>query len=197
MNKNITATILIVLAIGIYFTVTEKVIADGKAIQKVNDEYVSAIESAKKLIAVRDQVTRDYNNISEIDRERLSKMIPNSVDNIRLIIDLNDVARRHGFQLEGIKAVASTDSANNTAPAFNQVPGMPGVPSRVSIAEPILDNVTVTFSVTAPYLQFKSFLQEIEANLRLMEITKLSMTANDTGIYTYKVELKTYWLRQQ
>ncbi len=194
MNRNLTATILIILAIGIYFTVTTSILADADKVKEVNNQYVAAIESADKLISVRDQVTKDYNNLSQDDRERLAKIVPGSVDNIRLVIDLNSVAMRHGFALQGIKATAATPPVVGGQAS---APINPNTNNIKSISTPTLDTVSVSFGVTAPYLQFISFLQDLEANLRIMDITHLSITSSDTGVYSFQVQLKTYWLRQQ
>jgi hypothetical protein len=191
MNRNVTAVILIVLAIGIYFTFTKAKLAEVRAVQAVNSEYLTAIKNADKLIEVRDKVLQDYNNLAAEDRERLIKMIPNTVDNIRLIIDLNSVALRHGFSLRNIKASASS-ATNNTvvSSARRSADG--------SIPTPVLDTVTVSFSVTAPYQRFIDLLRDLEANLRIMDVTHLTVSAGETsGTYDFGVELKTYWLRQQ
>ncbi len=199
MNRNATATILIVLAIGIYFTFTKGMIDQAKAVQVVNAQYSSAIANAEQLIRVRDKVLKAYGDIGDTDKERLEKMIPDTIDNIRLIIDLKGVGLRHGMILNGIKATA-TGSAGGAKPVIvtTQPPvGRAGTMTPVSsIATPTLDNVTVSFDVTAPYLEFISFLQDLEANLRIMDISRLTMTADDTGQYHFGVELKTYWLRQ-
>ncbi|MES2216734.1 MAG: hypothetical protein V4481_05590 [Patescibacteria group bacterium] len=197
MNRNATATILIVLAIGIYFTFTKGMIAQAKAVQAVNSKYTSAISNADQLIRVRDQVIEDEGKISEGDRARLEKMIPNTVDNIRLIIDLKGVGVRHGMTLNNIKAVAASASAAKPSAVIPQsARAGTMMTSASSIATPTLDNVTVSFEVTAPYLEFISFLQDLEANLRIMDVSRLTMTTDDTGQYHFGVELKTYWLRQ-
>ncbi len=203
MNRNITAILLIILAGGLYYTVTQGMLDETKAIRAVNTQYVSAITNAQQLIKVRDQVLKDYNNLSQDDRERLDKMVPNTVDNIRLIIDLNNIALKHGFSLKGIKAVASTDSQQKN-PARSGVAAPITGSSRSlaakdtsAIAIPTLDSVTVSFAVTAPYQQFITLLQDLESNLRIMDITRLSLSSNDTGVYEWSVELKTYWLRTQ
>ncbi len=206
MNRNITATILIVLAAGIYFTVTKGILADAKAVQEVNTQYSSAIDGADQLIKVRDQVLKNYNNLSQDDRDRLNKMLPNTVDNIRLIIDLNSVALKHGFSLRNIKATASTGTQKGGAVPSVVAPVMPANPMQMNsaanaraniIATPILDTVTVSFGVSAPYLQFISLMQDLEANLRIMDLTHLTMSANDTDTYDFSVEFKTYWMRTQ
>ena len=92
MNKNVTALILIVIALGTYFTVTKSVITDAKAIKDTNDQYATAIKKSDQLIKDRDEVMRRYNSISQEDRDRLDKIIPAGVDNIRLMIDMNAMA---------------------------------------------------------------------------------------------------------
>lgn len=201
MNRNITATILLVLAVGIYATYTRGVLADASAQKAVNDQYTSALNNAAQLISVRDQVLKSYNDISADDRDRIDKMIPDTADNIRLIIDLNSVALQHGFSLKNITAtnagVSGGSSPGSSAPLPPAASApMTGPSSSVSINTPTLDTVTVSFGVTAPYQQFISFMQDLEASLRIMDITHLTVSANDTGTYDFNVQLSTYWLRQ-
>jgi len=189
MNRNITATILIVLAAGIYFTVTQSAWDAAKQVKLVNDQYISAIANAQQLISVRDKVLNDYNNVSQADRDRLDKMLPSTVDNIRLIIDLNNVAVQHGISLKNVRAVAaSAQPASAAAPVQ--------APSASGISAPTLDTVNISFAVTAPYQQFISFMQDIEANLRIMDINHLSVSVGDNGMYSFQVDMTTYWLRQ-
>jgi len=192
MNRNVTATILIVLAVGIYFTVTKEMMDQAKQVRLVNAQYSSAIYNAEQLIRVRDQVLEAYNNIREEDRQRLDKMIPNTVDNIRLIIDLNSVAARHGLVLRNIKAETDSSNSNLSGPA---APAGPDSFAQ-NISNPTLGTVTVSFNTEAPYLSFISFLQDLEANLRIMDVSRLTLTAEDSGVYTYSVGLQTYWLKE-
>lgn len=181
------------MAIGLYFTVTKGVLAEATIIQASNNEYVTAIKNAKSLIDVRNKVLDDYNKLAPDDRVKLDKFVPKSIDNIRLIIDLNNVALRYGFALKGIQATASNTNTNtDTAPNIAD-PALTMNPSAVSA--PVLDTVVVSFGVSAPYQQFISFLQDLEASLRILDISSLSVTASDSGVYDWKIELKTYWLR--
>jgi Tfp pilus assembly protein PilO len=197
MNRNITATILIVLAIGLYMTVTRSQVAVVQGIRAQNLEYTTAISNAERLIKVRDRVLKDYNNIREEDRQRLDKMIPNTVDNIRLIIDMNSIGLKHGFSLRNIKANASKGEKTNVAVSSPAQRSTTRSSNSSSIPTPTLDTVSVSFSVTATYQQFINFMRDLESNLRIMDLTKLTLTANDNGMYDFGVELRTYWLRQQ
>ena len=185
MNRNITATILIVLAIGVYFTVTSSVLDAAKAVKIVNDQYSSALGSASQLIAGRDKIQNDYNKISQMDRDRLGKMIPSVVDNIRLTIDMNQIAARHGLVLNGIGASLSSPAKGSQTSNSQSSSGLP-----------VLDTVNISFSVSADFQQFMNFIQDLEANLRIMDITHFNMTVGDNGMYTFAVSLKTYWARQ-
>lgn len=202
MNRNFTAIILIALAIGIYFSFTQNLIEKNREIQAVNDQYKVALKNSEDLISIREKVLADYNSISEDDRNKLEKLLPSSVDNIRLILDLNSIALRNGFQIKNVKATASTDEnkGSNQLNVQQQMDptmigmGESGVPM---IDVPTLDYVKVTFQISAPYLQFINFLHDIESNLRLMDVTKISMNVGESsGTYDFNVELKTYWLKQ-
>jgi Tfp pilus assembly protein PilO len=188
MNRNITPIILIVLALGIYFTFTRVKLDDLTAIKEVNLQYQQALNNSERLIKVRDAVLNTYNNIDPDDRERLEKMLPDNVDNVRLIIDTNGVAARHNLAIKGIK----TSATNMPADGGNNIPA-----SRSNVNIPsTYDTVTLSFNVSSDYQTFLAFLKDLEASLRIMDISKITLNASDTGIYDYGVEIKTYWLKQ-
>lgn len=186
MNKNASAVILIILAIAIYFSFTKAKIVELKSIQAVNQQYEDALIKAEELIKKRDEVLNAYNAISPEDRDRLSKMLPDNIDNIRLIIDTNGVASRHGLNLKGIKTSAEANKSNTTVSTDENAPKLGYT----------FDKVTISFSVSTNYLTFIAFLKDLEASLRIMDVTKITLSGNDTGIYDYGVELQTYWLKQ-
>lgn len=191
MNKNFTAIILVVLAVGIYFTFTKDKIEELKAIRVVNAEYQEAIDNASRLIKVRDDVLAAYNNISDTDKDRLNKIVPDNVDNVRLIIDVkDDIAANHGLFLKNIKT--SSPDMQSTAQNVPPAAGTNADPASVSK----YGMVTLSFSVTSGYQQFVDFVKDMEASLRIMDISKLTVATNDTGTYDFGVEIKTYWLKQ-
>lgn len=188
MNRNITALILIVLAVGVYFTYTSGQIARLRAIQAENSQYSAAIANSVKLIQLRDSVLAQYNDISDTDKARLDKMVPDNVDNVRLIIDISGIASRHGLTAAGI-----TTSADSTASGASQGTA---APSPVAGAGAGLSTVTVSFTVTTTYANFIAFLQDLERSLRILDVTSITLSGSDSGIYTYGVTLNTYWLKQ-
>jgi Tfp pilus assembly protein PilO len=198
MNRNITAIILIVLAIGIYFTFTRAKVAELQSIRALNAEYQRAIDDSEKLIQVRDAVLASYNNINENDKERLDKIVPNNVDNVRLIIDVkDDIAARHGLSLRNIETSSPDleDQGNRITPQYdadgNPLPG--AAPSNSMNRYGV---VNLSFEVTAPYPTFVAFMKDLEASLRIMDVSNLMIATTPEGAQVFTVEVKTYWLRE-
>jgi Tfp pilus assembly protein PilO len=186
MNKNATALILIVLALGIYFTFTSTKIKEFREVSVVNEQYESALSNSENLVKVRDRVLASYNQISPDDQDRLDKIIPNNVDNVRLIIDVLGVASRHGIAVKNVKTSTSNSLESGKSDA-SQASGTSG--ARYS-------TVTLNFDITTDYLSFLSFLRDLESSLRILEVSKISLKVNEAGLHDYGIELKTYWLKQ-
>lgn len=194
MNRNITAIILVAIAIGIYFTYTQGQIDHDNTIVAVNGQYQNAINNARSLEAIRDSVQEDFKQISPDDQAKLDKILPSSVNNIHLIVDVSKMANSNGFALRNIKAdVVQNTAQSNAANTISPVPGMSG---SSLIPTTSLANVKLSFDTTAPYYKFESFMQQLEKSLRIMDVTKLTLKATDTGVYDFSVEINTYWLKQ-
>jgi len=172
MNNNITAIILVALAIGTYLTFTRAKLAEVNEVRVVNTQYLSAIDSADRLIKVRDAVLKDYNALSSEDRDRLDKMLPNTVDNIRLIIDLNSVALRHGFSLRDIKAAAS--NANQGG-----LPASQGFGSEIGDAGASIPTPTLLITFKLEYL--------FTSKERVSSMTP-SIKSFNSGSFAYSVQ---------
>ncbi len=188
MNKNITAIILIILAVGIYFTFTSSRMDELKAIQAVNNQYQEAIKNSETLINERDRVNKEYSAISIEDKERLNRLLPNTVDNIRLIIDVKDnIAAKRGLTLKNIKT--SSPEATQAIDAGASRAGDTSSPKKYG-------TVNLSFSVTTSYENFIGFMKDLESSLRIMDISKLTVSAVKSGAYEFSVEIKTYWLKE-
>lgn len=190
MNKNIIPIILIILAIGIFYTFTDQRISQIQATAASNADYLSAINNSVELINERDAVLKQYNTISATDMARLNTMLPDNVDNVRLIIDVNGIAARHGFSLQGITTSAdSSTGSSGSGGGLSESSGDTDSDTPYGV-------VTVSFSFTSSYDNFVAFMQDIQSSLRILDISQLNITAGSTpGSFTYSMQLSTYWLK--
>lgn len=200
MNRNVIAIIFIILAIGIFFTVTDKRYQNIKVIKEKNEEYVSAIKSSVELLRKRDALNDAYNSINPEDISRLNRMVPDTIDNVRLIIDVNNIATRNGLVFKDVtvtQANQATENAGSSRATIAPVPGavVPGSTSS-SLKEQTPEAVDISFSVTASYQDFLALLADIEATLRITTVTRVSFEAADDNEYDFDIQLRTYWLRQ-
>jgi len=187
MNRNLNSIILIILAVGLYFTVTSNLLKEASLVRASNLEYETAIANAKELLKTRDKFISSYNELTIEDRAKLEKIIPKKIDNVRLIIDLNNIALRHGLSLKGIAVNAASGGSQ---PEFTE-------PSTSIVSSPVLNKISVSFGLSASYQKFISFLRDLESSLRILDLNSLSVSTNEDGIYEWKIDLSTYWLKGQ
>ena len=183
--KNITPFLLIILAIGLFFTYTNGKIQEIRAVQAQNAQYLTAINNSKELINERDKVLGVYNSLTIDQKANLDKMLPDNIDNVRLMIDMNNIASHHGITLVGLSTGADGVAAANTSSGL-------GAANNTSA----VNSVSVSFNFTSSYPNFLSFLKDLESSLRILDITHMSVATNETGTYSYSIQLKTYWLSQ-
>lgn len=133
--------------------------------------------NSNKIVSDRDLLIKKSNQITTLDKSRLSKFLPDNIDNIKLIIEISDMASVRGLVAKNItinEAKKSTDTIVDNSPY--------GV-------------LNVKFSVNSTYDNFLSFLDDLENNLRLLDISDISFSSSDTGFYDFNIGLKTYWLK--
>jgi Tfp pilus assembly protein PilO len=183
----ITPVILIIISIGSFFIYTDKVYrgenSDAsrtiQSLQTEDAEYQTALKNANKIKAKRQALVDRMNAISLDDMTKLEKLLPNNIDNIQLIIDMNNIADKHNLTLKGAKLDKELKADSN----------------KLGADDNLYSTVGISFSVTSSYENFQNFLKDLEKSLRLVDITDLSINASPTGLYEYSVSLKTYWLK--
>ncbi len=135
-------------------------------------------ESSNKIVAERKDLVSKKNNISSADQDRLLKLLPDNIDNIRLIVEISEIAKKQNLN---IKNISVGEVSQNTASIG---------PSGAKYG-----TLTLKFTVNSTYGTFLNFLKDLENNLRLIDITDISFSATDNGYYDYNITLNTYWLK--
>jgi Tfp pilus assembly protein PilO len=184
----ITPIILILISFGVFFGYVDKNYRGEnlggekrsvKSLMAEESEYKSALDNTVNLRSKREQLIDKRSQITPADLERLEKLLPDNIDNIKLVIDMNNIAADHGLTLKSIKLDTEVKSDS----------------SKLGKDENKYGIVGLTFSVSASYENFLNFLTNLEKSLRLVDITDLSVSGSDSGVYDFTVGLKTYWLK--
>ncbi len=186
--------IIIILAIGLFFGYV-KPTWDGDITQTRGeiDSYNSALDASTRFTAKEAALEQERNKLPQDQLDRLEAFLPDSVDNIQLILDLNGLASRSGISLSNFttsNVPNAPDASTGTAVA---APQQSASGALIGSASPV-DSLTISLDATGTYNAFRTFLSGIEKSLRPLDVTTISITDSDTGVYQYRVTLKFYWL---
>jgi Tfp pilus assembly protein PilO len=175
----ITPVILILASVAVYIWYISPAYVGVRELRAEEAQYDEALTRSEELIAVRDALLLQYNAFPTRDLERLSRILPDSVDNVRLILDIDSIAARYGMALQNIGIGAA--SVDNNALGADTSP---------------IGAMEVSFSVRSSYDSFRQFLMDIEDSLRIVDVTALSVAlSGETGLANYDITLRTYWLK--
>jgi Tfp pilus assembly protein PilO len=162
--------------------------------------YDSNLDTLKKLQVSRDALIAQYNDISQTDLDNIQALLPDSVDNIRLIIQIDSLATKNG--LSSLRAVDyNADDVSNAATDSSQTADATTDPQQANLPYGEFD---MSFQTSGQYSNFLAFLSDLEENLRLVDVTEIDFTPVTAGSSTasvasgiqYKVSIQTYWLKK-
>src|SRR3989344_6765883 len=98
----ILPVILIAAAAGLFALFTNGTYQQIKGQQAQIAAFDGALDNAKALRAEREDLLKKKRTFSPENEQKLERALPDNVDNIRLIIDIQNIAQRHGLTLKNI-----------------------------------------------------------------------------------------------
>lgn len=184
MTKTLITICSLAAALGLFLMYT-KPAYDGIQSKKVQIErYDLALDKADELQRLKKDLLTRYGSFNKDDIDRLHKLLPDHVDNVRLVLDLDTLASKNGLALQNISVSSPTESREGA------------VNITIGAEMATFDSLTMSFQTTGTYDRFITFLSELEESLRIVDIEKLNINAVGNGNnYTYDITLRTYWLK--
>lgn len=183
MSSRILPVLALFVAIGTFFGYVSPTwsgsIAETKAAIVLNDQ---ALTAASEYKAQQNTLAAARSAIDPEHLKRLSVFLPDSVDNVRLILDLNALAARSGLSLSNIDVVI-----NNTGSTESNTLG-------AATLNPV-GSVNLSLSAVGTFTALQTFLSGVERSARLLDVQDIAVKGSDTGVYTYQMTLRLYWLR--
>src|SRR5680860_725828 len=171
MFRFLITTVLIGLSIALFFTYTSPLYGDVVLLRKEMTSYDQALNNSKALENERDKLTQKYNAIGGENLNKLQKLLPESVDNIRLVLELEKLALPYSMVLKDVKY-----DATGKEPVSS-----PGVIQGEVLNQNLRKNYGVwslEFSTEGGYSNFINFMKDIENNLRIVDITSISFSSS-------------------
>lgn len=199
MFRFIVPTVLIGVAVAGFLMFTMPLYQDIVSLKTDVASYNEALDNSKTLEAERGKLTEKLNSIDPINLVKLQKFLPDNVDNIRLILEIEKISKPYGMVLKDVKYDTLT-----TKPATGTT--IQGGAADADIHKDY-GSWNLEFSTQGTYSNFLSFLKDLESNLRIVDISSIQF-ASDSGAgvgiasstsssdsYKYGFKIKTYWLK--
>lgn len=174
--------LFLLLAAGIFFGYIDSTYDDIQNLLVEEEKFDQALDKSKELQEIRDSLLSKYNTFSASDINRLMKLVPDNVDNVRLVLDIDNIASAYGMRIKNVTVNKAQDS-------------QAGV---IGPDEKLYESVILSFSIASSYENLISFLEDLEASLRIVDITELSLAQSKTkeaNLYEYNIGVRTYWLK--
>ncbi len=176
-NSLILQVIIASISIGIVMTYIQPTIA---TIRTQQDDIAKVREEADRVTNVNRRLAALYEQVNEIpqrDKAALYTYLPDAVDDVRVLKDLNTMAEEAEVLVSEL-SYGGIEQVNSSAEE-----GSAGVRP-----EPHLFNLTFQSS----YEQFKQMLLRIERNNYPLVVRELAATPTDGGLLTVRLVLVTY-----
>ena len=196
MTKIITIILTLVVAGAVFIGYTQPTYDRIRQVQRGNTEFDRALEKARELQELKSSLLSRFNTFTSTDRDRLDKLLPDHVDNVRLILDLDSLASRYGMAVQNVVINRSVDQSANSPDTVIGALGEQAIS---------YDSLTLQFSSRATYDSFVRFLEDLETSLRIVDLVGLTFepegnteeagTGETEPLYRFSVTIRTYWLK--
>ena len=178
--KTILAIILILASVGGFIAYIVPTYTEAKTISHQKDEYLDLLANARTLAEKRDKLLQVYNGINPNDIARLEKMLPSNPDNVKLILEIDALAKSQGLSLQNVKIKDDSQDQKNKQKNSN----------------PDIGSLTLELTTVGPYPGYVSFISALEKNLRIINVKKVSFLApDDKANFQYQTTIETYWVK--
>lgn len=181
--KSLLSTFVIVVCIGAYFLYIKPLSVEVRVLGSKVQEYEDVLNQVKEIKEKRDSLVDQYNNISPENIDKLSKIIPETVNPVVVLNDMSTVGASYGVIVKDFKV--KENSGNDRGEAVE--------------TQSTFKTTTISAGLTGAYPQFIEFLNEIESSLSLFDIVSLTIKQEGSGkgpqIMTYQLEANIYSLR--
>jgi len=159
---------LIVVSIVIVAVYIRPAFAEINSLQDQLFSYSTVIENASEYNRRLAELINVANSLSPEDRNRLAKIVPDSIDTAQLLRDIEGMVDATGASIEELSAdeLMTIESPNEDV--------------SIGISDSPLSYQDITLSITGEYEALKQFLATLEANDHLFEMTEFSLATEES-----------------
>jgi hypothetical protein len=183
MSKNLLNTLLLVASFALYYVVINPLYTGAGsvwqpaqsigALRASDDDYTETLRQAEELFKQAETLNKQYESVSSETKEKMKLMVPDTIDAVRMINEVNYIANQTGLTLGDL---SYTQNTNATGPKATY---------------------SVSFSVKTTYTKFKELMANYETSLRLFQIQSVTFSVPEKQgeLTNFQVKMETYHLK--
>lgn len=182
--KSLTPILLLAIAVGLFYLHIDPAYKEVQVLMDQENQYQEALDKAAELAVVKDDMLSRYHNLSQDNLARVERIVPDRVNSVKLITDIDGVAAKYNIPVRSVEVTDETlDSGTEVTAAPSSRPYY---------------TTNIKFEVSATYPDLVAFLTDLEKSLQLVDVNSVTFTTEAvTGnIYNYEITIHTYWLKQ-
>lgn len=187
MLRSFAPLLAIIVSIGIFFLYIKPMYDEISSIQDETTEYGEAVAKASEFNQLLSNLTSKRNSLTAGNLERLEIAVPDSIDPVRILVDIEAIAEQNRMVLGNVTVSGLDQTRGDTEGEF-------GTNIVAAISEDDFEKSSITFNVVGTYDRFKAFLANLEQSLTLFEVSELSFTESEGDLMEISMTIDMYAL---
>ena len=185
--------LLLIAAVATFFVYIDPQYQEIKKLREEGRQLTSTLENSNQVKAVRDKLTEESKRFTDDQLKKLEKIVPTRIDSMGFILDVVGIANNRGLTIESFKITPSSQ-ANGLVKGKNIFTRSAKTASPVAVATLSPGESKIDFRVTSSCEVFVSFLEDLERNLQITDISSITFGVEDNNLYKFQVSGKIYSL---
>ncbi len=182
MNKNTTATVLIVVSVVAFFAHIDPTYSSVEQLTLEREQLEGLSQQAEELSLKQGELTEQYATFQSEMEDDITAIVPFGRDDARTLMTLNSIASDNTIALEDLRVTEGSPRARGDLHTEES-----GAPYTLK---------TIEFQFNATYEEFAQFLTDIERSRRIFDPALIEFQSSATGVYRFTMTLHTYWLEK-
>jgi len=165
MKKLVLPIAMIIIGVISVFWYSWPAYQETNEINSDIEEFETALDQVNEIQQIRDNLLGQYNEIPESNLYVVDRILPNELNTVRMLIELDQIAISSGLSVSDIsfsnRSDQVTDISQGDQPVGPQTP---------------YESAELSFSVSGSYDDALAFIRNIERSTRLIDILELSIS---------------------
>lgn len=183
-NSLFIQVFMVVLAAAILFLYIKPTVAEVRSIQSQISIYEGELVRVNDVNQILDENTQKIDALPKSDVQALERYIPNKIDEISVLRDLQAVVSSVGVELTGLEYLGGNTNSDQELVAEGE---------EVSVSDTLYSS-TFKLSVLSSYSGLKNLLKALEVNNYPLVVKSVNVAPVDSGLLEVNIEVMVYSL---